>query len=528
MRTRGVFAQLEYNKPPPTRYNAAMARSLSDFLETLAGERQLLRIGVEVDPGEELGEIVRRAAEAGAPALLFDRVRGSKLPRIANLLATPARACRALGIGQLDELSLRTESLLRQNTAQGWLDRLRSSPDNSAERLRAKTVRSGPVQQIVRLGRNIDLTALALVRSWPAETGPSITGALLVAADSAGVRRLTPARLVPVDPPRPGERERETESTRTAAMQLAIVDDGAGDWTRLWQAARAAGERLPVAAILGGDPAWRVAAAAPLATTLSGGGLDAYEWLAAVCGAALDVVKCRTQPLEVPAEADIVLEGYLDPAAATVPVALAATAGPYYRAPVAAPLFQVEAITERSGCLLPVVVAGMAVGESAVLRKASERLLLPLVKAVIAELVDYSLPDGGGDDRFAFVAIRKTIPLGARRAASAFWGVAALAAVKFVVVVDEEVDVHNSAEVWRRVGANVDPGRDVFMRDGPAALADHAFDIPAVGRQMGIDATRKLPGERSIASPAPLTATREVADLVERRWQEYGIVARIN
>jgi 4-hydroxy-3-polyprenylbenzoate decarboxylase len=106
--------------------------------------------------------------------------------------------------------------------------------------------------------------------------------------------------------------------------------------------------------------------------------------------------------------------------------------------------------------------------------------------------------------------------------------VAALAAVKFVVVVDEEVDVHNSAEVWRRVGANVDPGRDVFMRDGPAALADHAFDIPAVGRQMGIDATRKLPGERSIASPAPLTATREVADLVERRWQEYGIVARIN
>ncbi|HEY1786290.1 MAG TPA: UbiD family decarboxylase domain-containing protein, partial [Pirellulales bacterium] len=442
-------------------------------------------------------------------------------------LATPARACRALGIGHLDELALRTESLLRHSTAQGWLDRLRSAPDTSAERLRPKTVRSGAVQQIVRLPRDIDLGALALVRSWPEETGPSITGALLVATDSSGVRRLSPGRLVPVDPSR-GDARHEGENARTAGLQLAVVDDGAGDWPRLWQAARAAGERLPVAAILGGDPAWRIAAAAPLAATLSGGGLDAYEWLAAVCGAALEVVRCRTQPLEVPAEADIVIEGYLDPAAATVPITLAAAAGPYYRSPVAAPLLQVEAITERSGCLLPVVVAGTDVGESAVLRKASERLLLPLVKGAIAELVDYALPGGGGDERFAFVAVRKTIPLGARRAASALWGVPALAAVKFVVVVDADVDVHNPAEVWRRVGANVDPARDVFVREGPSAPADHAFEVPTVGHQMGIDATRKLPGERPSASPASLAATREVAELVERRWQEYGIVARIN
>ena len=182
---------------------------------------------------------------------------------MANLLATPARACRALGIGQLEELALRTESLLRQSTAQGWLDRLRSSPDNSAERLRPKTVRSGPVQQIVRLGRDIDLAALALVHSWPDETGPSITGALLVAADSAGIRRMTPARLVPIGAARQGEGARESEHA-LAATQLVVVDDGAGDWTRLWQAARAAGERLPVVAILGGDPAWRVAAATPL------------------------------------------------------------------------------------------------------------------------------------------------------------------------------------------------------------------------------------------------------------------------
>ncbi len=348
----------------------------------------------------------------------------------------------------------------------------------------------------------------------PTKQGPSITAALSVASDPAGVRRVFPVRLVLV------------EKSAGPATQLAVVDDGGGDWTRLWQAAHAhAGERLPVAIILGGNPAWRVAAA----SSGAGAGMDAYEWMATIAGAPLDVVKCRTQPLEVPADADIVLEGFIDPAG-SVTVTLAAADGPYYRVPVDAPLFHVEAVTERSGCVLPVVVVvgGVAGGESAVLRKASERLLLPLVKAAIAELVDYSLPGGGGDDRFAFLSIRKTIPLGARRAASALWGVAALAAVKFVVVVvDPDVDVHDPAEVWRRVGANVDPGRDVFMRDGPAAPADHAFDVPAVGRQMGIDATRKLPGERALASPELLMPNREVAEMVERRWQEYGIAEKM-
>ncbi|HTU25942.1 MAG TPA: UbiD family decarboxylase domain-containing protein [Pirellulales bacterium] len=504
-----------------------MARRLSDFLEMLASQRDLVRIGGEVDPGEELAEIVRRAADAGAPALLFDRVRGSKLPRVANLLATPARACQMLSIGGLDELAVRTETLLRQSTAGGWLDRLRSAPETAAERLRPKTVRSGAVQQIVRLPRDIDLAPLALIRSWPEETGPSISGALVVSADSAGVRHVSPARLVPLDALRPGDGRQDPSADRAIGPQLAVVDDGAGDWTRLWQAARDAGQRLPVAAILGGDPTWRIAAATPVAATEATGGCDAYEWLAVVCGTALDVVRCRTQPIDVPAEADMVIEGYLDPSVAPVSVTLAGATGPHYRAPVEAPVLVVEAITERSGCMLPVMVAGSDRGETAVIRKASERLLLPLVKGAIAELVDYSLPGGGGDDRFAFVSIKKAIPLGARRAASALWGVPALAAVKFVVVVDEEVDVHDPAEVWRRVGGNVDPGRDMFVREGPAGAADHAFDYPGVGRQMGIDATRKLAGERAVASPAPLIASREVADLVARRWQEYGLAAKI-
>ncbi len=139
---------------------------------------------------------MRRAVEAGSPALLFDRVVGSKLPLVCGTLGTASRACKALGVSRLEELSLRTESLAKQPGAQGWLDRLRSSGENPAERYRPKTVRSAPVQQIVRVGRDIDLAQLALVRSWPDETGPSISGALLIASDSAGVRHLAPVRLV--------------------------------------------------------------------------------------------------------------------------------------------------------------------------------------------------------------------------------------------------------------------------------------------------------------------------------------------
>jgi 4-hydroxy-3-polyprenylbenzoate decarboxylase len=502
----GKLSRLEYNKPPPSRYNAAMARNLADFLEILAADRDLVRVGAEVDPGHELAQIVRRGAEVGSPALLFDRVVGSKLPLVAGTLGTASRACKVLGVSRLEELSLRTESLAKQPGAQGWLDRLRSPGENPAERYRPKTVRSAAVQQIVRVGRDIDLAQLALVCSWPDESGPSITGGMLLATDSAGIRHLAPVRLVLTD---------------STSAQLAVVDDGAGDWTRLWQAAKGRGERLPVAIILGGNPAWRIAAA----SSLAGGGMDAYEWMATIAGAPLEVVKCRTQALEVPAEADIVLEGFVDPTG-TLPVTLAAADGPYYRAPVDAPLVHVEAVTERSGCVLPVVVGGIAGGESAVLRKATERLLLPLAKAAIAEMVDYALP-GGGSDRFAFLSIRKSIPLGARRAASAFWGMEALATVKFLVVVDEDVDVQQPAEVWRRVGANVDPGRDAFMREGPAAADDHAFEIPFVGRQMGIDATRKLPGERAVAAPALLLPSREVAEMVDRRWQEYGFAEKM-
>ncbi len=475
-------------------------RALADFLEALADSGLLARVAAEVDPRRELPEIARRSAKTGGPALLFDRVRGCSLPIVANLLATEERACRALGIGSLNELAERTEALLRQTGAQGWLERLKMAPEQSvSERFRARPVRSAPCQQIVRRGRDIDLAPLAAVQSWEGESHSSIAAAHLVTSDAVGTRRITPCRLQIVD------------STR-----LAIVDDGPGDWTRLVQAARAGGEPLNLAIFLGGDPAYSIAAAVPGSESL-----DAYALLGLVRGAAVETVKCKTGPLDVPADADIVLEGALDLSADRVRVTVSGAAGPYFRPSVEAPVVQIETLTQRSSPLLPVRLDTEA--EAAVLRKAVERLLLPLVRAAIPEMVDYALPVWGGGDRFAFLAIRKTIPLQARRAASALWGLPAFQSTKFVVIVDEDVDVQDSAQVWSRVGANVDPSRDTFVRSGPTSHVDHAFVVPQVGCQMGIDATAKLPGEVSANWPAELKVPQEIGDLVDRRWKEYGL-----
>src|SRR6202044_2745940 len=174
------------------------------------------------------------------------------------------------------------------------------------------------------------------VRAWPDETGPSLA-ALAITSDPTGLRQINPVRLVLVD------------AADGAVTQLAVIDDGIGDLTRRLAEAQSRGEKVPVAMVVGGDPAWRIAAATPLGSALEGSGLDGYQWLAVVVGAAVEVVKCRTQSLEVPAEADLIMEGAVDPATCRT-ITVADLAGPYYRQSVAAPLLTVETITQRSGC----------------------------------------------------------------------------------------------------------------------------------------------------------------------------------
>jgi 4-hydroxy-3-polyprenylbenzoate decarboxylase len=458
--------------------------SLAEFLEDLSHQGQLARIEVEVDRDLEIAEITRRVARDGGPALLFDRVRGQTMAVVTNLLGTDDRVRRALDLESLDDLWPRVESLIERHTPQTWFDRLKTSSDDAgANRFRPKTVKNGPCGQVAHLGRDVDLASLPLVKQWSSESRFSITaGPLISQAPGLDPRGSTLCAFEALD-----------------ANTLAVLDDGHSAFARHWEAHSKANEKMPVAIVLGSDPAGLLAAHLELPDDL-----DAYHFTGLLRGRPLEVVKCRTHALEVPAEADLVIEGYLDPGAAATVVS-------------------VTAITHRTRPIFPVMIDCGPHGETAALFHARQRMILPTLRTVAPAIVDLHLPVLGGLHRYAFVAMRKTQPFQARQVASALWGSPALRYTKFVVLVDHDVDVHDTACVLSAVGANVAAERDVFSYDGPAHRADFANSMGPLARHLGIDATRKIEGERTGVWPAPLAAGEAIEQLVTARWGEYKL-----
>jgi 4-hydroxy-3-polyprenylbenzoate decarboxylase len=477
--------------------------SLADFLEELSARGELARVGAEVDAELEIAEVTRRVAQQGGPALLFDRVRGQTAAVVTNLMGTPCRVCRALGIESLEAIAERTESLIEKNTPHNWFDRLKTSADEAgANKFRPKSVKSGPCQQVVRLGRDVLLASFPLTKQWPAESGPSITAGQLITQERGGeARSVTICPLVAIDENR-----------------LAIADDGHGEFARHWSTYRAAGEKMPAAVVLGGDPAGLVAGHIDVAA-----GSDIYHMAGLLRGKAVELVKCRTHALEVPVEADFIFEGYLDPETAPVSIESAGAGGSHYRIAHTAPVLHVTAITHRSHPIFPVIVDGGPDGESGALVKARERMLLPALRAIAPDVVDLHLGGFGELNRWAFVAIRKRYPFHARQIAAALWGSTALRFTKFLILVDADVNVQDVKRVLTEVGANVAPERDVFSHDGPAHGSDHANSLAPLARHLAIDATAKILGEQAGNWPAALAASEETRQLVTSRWAEYKL-----
>ncbi len=477
--------------------------SLADFLEELAAHGELARVSAEVDPALEIAEITRRVACAAGPALLFDRVRGQTFAVVTNLLGTKARACRALGLASLDDIAERTETLIQEHTPQNWFDRLKMTGDEAgAHKFRAKTLKSGACQQVVRLGRDVDLAGLPLLTQWPGETGPAITAGRLITQDRGSeARGVTICTLQAID-----------------ANRLAILDDGHSGFARHWDHHLTAREKMPAAAVLGGDPAGMIAASIELPDEV-----DAYHMAGLLRGRGVELVRCRTHALEVPAEADFVFEGYLDPDSAPALVESAAVGGSHYRVVRPAAVLQVTAITHRSHPIFPAWIDSGPAGETGVLFETRQRMLLPTLRFAAPDIVDLHLPAYGGPHRFAFLSLRKRYPFHARQIASAVWGSAVLKFTKFLVLVDAHVNVHDVPRVLAEMGANVAPERDVFFHDGPAHGSDHANGFAPLGRHVAIDATAKVAGEQSGNWPAPLDAGEEIRQSVDRRWAEYQL-----
>jgi 4-hydroxy-3-polyprenylbenzoate decarboxylase len=491
------------------RYNAAMGyAALAEFLEELSGCGQLTHITAEVDPELEIAEITRRVAARGGPALLFERIRGQSMSVATNVLGSEARVCRALDIESLDGIIPRIESLVREHTPQNWFERLKTNDDASGvNKFRPKSVKVGPCQQVVRLGRDVDLGGLPLVKQWPGESGPMLSGGLLVSqAPGADHRSVTACPLVALD-----------------HQRLAVVNVQGGAATHHWAAYRQAGQRMAVAAVLGGDPAGSIAAHLELPPSI-----DADHLRGLLRGRAVDVVKCRTHGLEVPAEAELVVEGYLDPETPEAGVCVGGALGMHHPLEQSAPVLHVTAITHRTHPILLASIDTGEHGEAAALLKVRERVLLPALRTLAPGIVDLHLPALGGLYNYAFVSIHKSYPFHARQIASALWGSQSLRFIKFLVLVDAEVPVRDVRSVLAEIGAKVSPEHDTFSYDGPVAAASAAGALVELGRHLGIDATTKIAGEQAGPTTERLSADAEIEELVElvdRRWSEYGLEA---
>jgi 4-hydroxy-3-polyprenylbenzoate decarboxylase len=471
---------------------------LRDWLDDLRRHGELHEITAEVDPHLEIAEITDRVTKAGGPALLFSNVKGSQLPLVINQFGSERRACLAFGVERLDELGERVADVLEMAPPEGLMDKLRALGKlKSLADSRPKLVSSGPCQEVVMDPPSLD--ALPIMTCWPGDGGPFITLPAVITKDPrSGMRNVGMYRVQKFD-------------TTTTAMHWQIHKDAAADW-------RGMGERMDVAIALGLDPITAYTASAPLPKHI-----DEFMLAGFLRGKPVELVRAKTVDLEVPARAEIVIEGYIQKGELRDEGPFGDHTG-YYTPAEPFPVVHVTAITMRRDAIYPSIIVGVPPQEDMWLGKATERLFLPALRVTLPELVDYDLPFAGAFHNLAIVSIRRAFPGHARKVMHAIWGTGLLSLTKGVVVVDEWVDVHDYGQVMWQVGANVDPARDVLMSEGPLDHLDHAPTRQFVGGKIGIDATAKGPAEGYTRGwPDVIEMSQEIQALVSRRWAEYGL-----
>ena len=477
----------------------AIARDLREWIALLEREGELVRIATEVDPKLEVTEIVDRTVRAGGPALLFEHPTGSTHPLLINQFGTERRMCLAFGVDRLDDVAARLADVLEMQPPEGLAAKVRGLKTlKSIADSRPKVVRRGVSQEIVLRGDDVDLGSLPVQWAWPGDAGPFITLPAVITRDPR-----TDGRNV-------GMYRMQVLGPRTTAMHWQIHKDGRADY--LFTEGR-----MEVAVALGLDPITTYSASAPLPKHL-----DELMVAGFLRGEPVELVRAKTVAVDVPANAEIILEGYIQKHEVTDDGPFGDHTG-YYTPPEPFPVFHLTAMTMRHDAIYPSIVVGKPPQEDAWLGKATERIFLPAIKLTVPELVDYDLPVAGAFHNCCIVSIRKAFPGHAQKVMHAIWGLGMLSLTKAIVVVDEWVDVHDYEEVLFRVGANVDPQRDVLITEGPLDHLDHAPTRQFYGGKMGIDATHKGLEEGTREWPPEIEMTPEVKALVDRRWAEYGI-----
>lgn len=473
-------------------------RSLRDWIRLLEREGELVRIDAPVDPVLEITEITDRVTKAGGPALLFTNVTGSSLPLLINQFGSATRMNMALGTDSLDALGERIETLLDLQPPQGVLAKVKALGKlRELASFSTKNVRDAPCQEVWL--DEPDLDALPILTCWPDDGGPFITLPLVFSRDPVtGARNCGMYRIQKLD-------------RRTAMMHWQIHKDGTAHLAD-------SDGRVPVAVAIGTHPATTYAATAPLPP-----GLDEMMLAGFLRNKSVEMVRCRTVDLEVPAESEIVIEGYVD-ANDIRPEGPFGDHTGFYTPVDDYPTFHITGMSMRRDAIYSTTVVGPPPMEDLYLGKATERIFLPIIKTMLPDMVDYNLPMEGVFHNCALVSIRKRYPGHAKKLMSAIWGLGMLSLTRCIVVVDDDVDVQNPSAVAFHAFSNVDPGRDMLVVDGPVDALDHAAPYFAYGSKVGFDATRKWEGEGVVRSwPNLAVMSDEVRRRVDARWAEFGL-----
>jgi 4-hydroxy-3-polyprenylbenzoate decarboxylase len=477
---------------------------LHDFIRRLDKEGELKRILVEVDPLLEIAEFADRAVKSGGPALLFERPKGHTIPVFINGYASMRRMELALEVGSVEEIARRISEYLEMRMPEGLIGKLKMLP-KLAEMgsFFPKIVDSGPCQEIIKRD-GFSLLDYPVLQCWPEDAGLFITLPMVFSRNpETGKRNCGCYRMQVYD-------------GRTAGMHWQTHKQGAEHYRRML--AQSGNDRMEVAVAIGADPATMYSAILPLPPDLD-------EMLIAgfIRSSPVEMVKCQTCDLEVPAQSEIVLEGY-------VQLGEMRTEGPFgdhtgfYSLADEYPVFHVTCITQRRDPVYATTIVGPPPMEDYYMGNAVERIFLPLMRLQLPEIRDICMPAEGIFHNLMLVSMRKSYPGHARKVMSAIWGLGQAMFTKCIVVVDEDVDVQNVREVAWKALNHIDPERDIQFTLGPVDSLDHSSRLPNFGSKMGIDATRKWPGEGFTRPwPGEIRMSAAVKQRVDELWKRAGL-----
>ena len=478
-------------------------KDLQDFIKKLEAQGELRRIKEPVSPVLEITEITDRVCKRHGPALLFENVSGYDMPVLTNAFGSLKRMSMALEIENFDSISKEVLSFLEMEAPDTILKKLKMIP--KLKRLSSsfpRIVKRAPCHKLVFKGDEVDITRLPALHCWPLDGGRFITLPLVFTRHpETGIRNVGMYRIQVFD-------------RNTTGMHWHTHKGGAHHY----RVAERLGKSLEIAVAIGPDPAMTYAATAPLPEDM-----DEVVFAGFLREEPVELVKCLTVNLEVPASSQVVLEGFVEPGERKTEGPFGDHTG-YYSLADEYPVFHVTCMTLRKEAIYPATIVGMPPQEDCYMAKATERLFLPLIKKTLPEITDMNLPVEGVFHNLAFISIDKRYPGHAHKVAHALWGLGQMMFCKIICIFDREVDVQNISHVLWRLGNNVDPRRDILFTDGPVDALDHAAPLPHFGSKMVIDCTRKWLEEGFTRKwPDIIEMDPAVRKKIDKIWTKLGI-----